>query len=75
MKTLKDLTVEVKYRVGLVDAKIPQKVYDQLMKAMNNGDVIDPSYCPKYPEASKWLADNIKDGFIFYRNVQIEDIS
>lgn len=75
MKTIKDLTVEVKYRVGLGYVEVPKNVYEQLMEATNNGDVIDPSYCPKYPEAAEWLTGNIRERDCMDWECEIEDIS
>jgi len=75
MKTIKDLTVEVKYRVGLGDVEVRQNVYDQLMEATDNGDAIDSSYCPKYPEAAEWLSDNIRERDSMGWECEIEDIS
>jgi len=75
MRTVKDLTVEVKYRVGLGDVEMPQKVYDQLIEATENGDVIDPSGMLKYPEASEWLSDNIRERDCMDWECEIEEIS
>lgn len=75
MKTIKDLTVEVKYRAGLGDVEVPQNVYDQLMEASDNGDVIDPSYYSKYSEAAEWLTDNIRERNCMDWECEIEDIS
>jgi len=75
MKTVKDLTVEVKYRVGLGSVEMPQEVYDQLIEATDNGDVIDPSGMPKYPEAAEWLSDNIRERDCMDWECEIEDIS
>lgn len=75
MKTVKDLIVEVKYRVRLGDVEMPQKVYDQLIEATDNGDVIDPIGMPKYPEAAEWLSDNIRERDCMDWECEIQDIS
>ena len=75
MKTVKDLTVEVKYRVGLGDVEMSQKVYNQLIKATDNGDVIDPNGMLKYPEAAEWLSDNIRERDCMDWECGVEDIS
>lgn len=61
MKTVKDFIVRVKvtYRVGLGDVEMPQKVYDQILEAEENGDVIDISDPRKYADAVDWLNDNL----------------
>ena len=37
MKKIKDLTIKVTYRVGLSDVEVPDKVYDELAKAYDEG--------------------------------------
>jgi len=75
MKTVKDLTVKVTYHVGLGDVEMPQEVYDQINEAINNGDEIDPSGMPKYPEAAEWLSDNIREGDCMAWVAEIVDVS
>lgn len=45
------------------------------MEANDNGDVIDPSGMTKYPEASEWLSDNIRERDCMDWECEIEDIS
>lgn len=59
---VKDLTVKVSYRVGYDGVEMPQKVYDQLIKAQENGYEIQMGGISKYPDAFQWLSDNIKEG-------------
>jgi hypothetical protein len=75
MKTVKDLTVKVTYRVGLVDVEMPQKVYDQIVEAAENGDDIDPSDPRKYTDAADWLSDNIRERDCMDWEAEIEDVS
>jgi hypothetical protein len=58
---VKDLTVKVSYRVGYGGVEMPQKVYDQLVEAQENGDEIEMGGISKYPDAYEWLSDNIKE--------------
>ena len=75
MKTVKDLTVVVRYRVGLSDIEMPQEVYDQLIEATDNGDVIDSSGMRKHPEAAEWLSENIRERYCMDWECEIEYIS
>jgi hypothetical protein len=62
MATIKNLQVEVTYTVNLSDVEIPQNIYDQLRDAANESDGIDQSGLAEYPEAARWLTDNISEG-------------
>jgi len=75
MKTVKDLTVKVTYRVGLGDVEMPQKVYDQIVEAAENGDDIDPSGSRKYADAADWLSDNIRERDCMDCEAEIEEVS
>ena len=75
MKTVKDLTISVKYRVGLGDVDMPQNVYDQLVEASENGDEIDPCDNRKYSDAAEWLSDNIKERDCMEWSAEVDDIS
>lgn len=68
------LTVKVYYSVSLTDVEIPQKVYDQLDEASNNGKGISTSSEPEYPEAAQWLSDNIREGDCMQWSAIIEDM-
>lgn len=56
MKTIKDLTVKVTYRVGLGNVEVTDEVYDQLSQCYNEwgGDV------PALSETEEWMNDNIR---------------
>tara|TARA_R110000868_G_scaffold391214_1_gene661153 strand:+ start:1533 stop:1760 length:228 start_codon:yes stop_codon:yes gene_type:complete len=75
MKTAKHLRVEIKYRVGLFDLEMPQNVYDLLIEANNNGDVIDLGLKTKYDEAAEWLAANIRVRDCMDWECDVEEIS
>ncbi len=75
MVTVKELTVKITYRVGLIDVEMPQKVYDELVKASENIDEIDPSTGTKYGYAADWLGDNIKECDSFDWSAEIEEVS
>lgn len=75
MKTVKDLTVKVTYRVGLGDVEMPQKVYDQIVEAAENGDDIDPSDPRKYADAADWLSENIRERDCMDWEAEIEEVS
>jgi len=75
MKTVKDLTVEVKYRVGLGNVEVPDDVFEQLVEAADNWDRIDPTMMNKYVEAAEWLTENIRERDCMDWEYEIEDIS
>lgn len=75
MKTVKDLTVEVKYRVGLGNVEVPDDVFEQLVEAADNWDRIDPTMMNKYVEAAEWLTENIRERDCMDWECEIEDIS
>lgn len=75
MKKIKDLTIKVTYRVGLSDVEVPDKVYDELAKAYDEGgDVPMPGESDKDSvEASEWLSDNIREADAMDWEYEIED--
>ena len=73
--TIKDLVVEVTYRVGLGGIEVPSEVYDQINEASDNGDKISLTGMLKYPEALEWLKDNIHEDDCMDWEIEIEDIS
>jgi hypothetical protein len=75
MRTVKNLTVKVTYRVGLGDVEMPQGVYDKINEAADNGDKISISGMSEYPEALEWLSSNICEGDCMDWVAEIEDIS
>lgn len=73
MITVKDLTVKVSYKVGYGDVEMPQKVYDQLIEAEENGDEIEMEGMSKYPDAYEWLSNNIRERDCMEWSAEIED--
>lgn len=69
-----NLTVTVKYRVGLGKLKVPKKVYDQLIAAEKRGDTLEPDNM-KYPDATEWLSDNIREKDCMDWECEIYDLS
>jgi hypothetical protein len=74
MKTIKDLSVNVTYRVGLGDLEVSEKVFEQLNEIADNGVSIDGTGM-EYPEAIEWLRDNIKEGDCCDLEYEIEELS
>lgn len=79
MKTIKDLTVKVTYRVGLGNVKVPNKVYDALSQCYDEGgEVPMPDECTitgrkELAEAAEWLSDNIQQNDAMDWEFEIED--
>lgn len=61
MKKIKYLNVTVTYVVGLGDIEVDDDVFAQLNEMADNGARIDGLSDIKYPEASDWLRDNIRE--------------
>jgi hypothetical protein len=74
MKTIKDLSVNVTYRVGLGDLEVSEKVFEQLNEIADNGVSIDGTGMD-YPEANEWLKDNIKERDCCDLEYEIEELS
>lgn len=72
MKTIKDLTVKVTYRVGLGNVKVPDDVYNELAKAYDEGGDV-PDCEDEFENASEWLLDNIREGDAMDWEFEIEN--
>ena len=60
MRTIEDLSVTVKYRVGLGKLNVTDEVYKQLEEIAEKGIELDGTGT-KYPEANDWLHENIRE--------------
>ena len=74
MKTVKNLSVTVTYKVGIGNVEMPDNVYEQLLKAAKNNDEID-GVGNTYREASDWLSNHVKEGDCFDWKTEINQIS
>lgn len=74
MKTIKDLSVKVTYRVGLGNLKVPKKVYDQLNEIVDEGGEVDGTGMEEYPEATEWLTNNIRERDCMDIEYEIEEL-
>ncbi len=76
MKTIKDLTVKVTYRVGLGNIEVRDEIYEALDYLADRGetgcDLVDVD--EKVGTAFEWLADHIheRDAFDWDYEVDIE---
>lgn len=79
MKTIKDLTVKMTFRVGLADLKVSDSIMDGLEKIseMNNIDDMDIGMTKdkNIQEAWEWLSNNISDDDAFSWEYEIEDLT
>lgn len=73
MKNVERLSVTVTYEVGLHDINIPEEVYNQLVNAAERSKFIYGDG-DKYPEATEWLNNNIKERDAFQWSCKIWDI-
>lgn len=68
-----NLTITVRYRVTLGDIEIPDKVFNQLAEAYDNGSTLEPDMM-KYPDASNWLSENIKESDCHDWECEVDEI-
>lgn len=74
MKTVKDLSVTVTYKVGLGNVEMPENVYKQIVEAAEKGCAIEGTDL-KYSDAAEWLANNIKERDCFEWGTEIDEVS
>ena len=75
MKKVNELIVKVTYTVGFSEVEMPDKVYDEMLKAESRGAEIDLLGTSEYSEAALWLSENIREGDSMECKVEIEDVS
>ncbi len=75
MKIIKNLTVNVTYRVELDNVEVPDDVYDSLANCYDWGGVVpNPSESDEdSAKASEWLSDNIREAYAMDWEYDIED--
>lgn len=71
MKTIKNLTISVKYTVGLGNVQVPEEVYDDLIKYYDAG----VWEVPENSVAIEWFADNIREKDAMNWEYEIDDLS
>jgi hypothetical protein len=74
MKTIKELTVQVTYRVKIGGLSVSDKIYKQLNEIVDNGGETDGDDY-KHGEAVEWLNSNIKERDCFDHRSEIEEMS
>lgn len=72
MKKIKYLTIKVTYSVGLSDVEVPDKVYDELAKAYDEGGHV-PEWDDELENANEWLIDNIRQEDAMDWEFEIDD--
>lgn len=76
MKTIKDLTIKVTYRVGLGDVEVSDKVYEALSKCYDKGGEVSPdSFDEDEQTASEWLSENVHEADAMDWEFEIEDFN
>lgn len=73
MKTIKDLSVKVTYKVGLGNLKVPNKVYKQLNEIFDEGGEVNGMEM-EYTEATEWLRNNIREADCCDLEYEIDDL-
>jgi len=74
MAKIKDLWVKVTYEVRLGDLEVPKEVKKELKEAYRKSSEIE-GVEDRYPEASDWLVQNIKEKDCYDWKVEIEDLT
>lgn len=59
MKKIKDLMIKVTYTVNLSDVEVPDKIFDELAKAYDEGGNMS-ELDDELENANEWLSDNIR---------------
>jgi hypothetical protein len=74
MKKIKNLTVQVTYRVSLHGLSVSDQIYNQLNKIVENGGETSV-YDYKNGHAVDWLSDTIKERDCIDHSFEIEELS
>jgi len=72
--TVKTLNVQVTYSVGLGNVEIPQNIYDLLVEAYDNHELIELRGDQKYDDALDWVSNNFRENDCFYWSAEIEEL-
>lgn len=73
MKTIKDLTVRVKYTVGLGDVEVSDEVYEALQNLADRGEMNCDFVDDKQVEtAFEWLSDHIHEDDAIDWNYEVD---
>ncbi len=75
MVKVKELTIEVTYRVGYGEVEMPENVYNQLVEASEKGHKLEMGRSDRYTEALNWLSNNIKEADSMDWEADVEEIS
>jgi len=71
-KTVKKLNLTITYKVGYGDVKMPKEIYEQLLKAAENGEEIEMH---KYPDVADWMSSNVAERDCFDWKAEIDSVS
>ncbi|MBF0649143.1 hypothetical protein IR083_09955 [Dysgonomonas sp. GY75] len=79
MKKIKDLTVQVTYRMGLVDLEVSDDIYNGLIKIAHKVTISDDeanmTKDKDIQAAFEWLTDNINEDDAMSWEYEIEDLT
>jgi hypothetical protein len=71
-KTVKKIGLTITYKVGYGNVKMPKEVYEQLLRAAENGDEIEMH---KYPDVADWMSSNVSERDCFDWKAEIDSVS
>jgi hypothetical protein len=79
MKKIKDLTVQVTYRMGLVDLEVSDDIYNGFIKIAHkvtiSADEANMTKDKDIQAAFEWLTDNINEDDAMSWEYEIEDLT
>lgn len=60
------------YRVGYGGVEMPKEIYEQMVKAAENGDEIEMH---KYPDVAEWMSSNVRERDCMDWKAEIDELS
>ena len=72
IKKVKSLSLTVTYRVGYGGVEMPKEIYEQMVKAAENGDEIEMH---KYPDVADWMSSNVGERDCIDWKAEIDELS
>lgn len=71
-KKVKSLSIIVTYRVSYGGVEMPKQIYEQMVKASENGDEIEMH---NYPDVFDWIVSNVRERDCLNWKAEIDKLS
>jgi hypothetical protein len=72
---IKDIRIAVTYTVRLSELEVPENVYEQLVEAYDEDEIIETDGLSCFSDALNWLMSNISEKDAIDWNAEISDLS